>query len=64
MSTLRFSDGEEFDTSRELRITIRKDGVYVIGNGYLIPVKSLDEGRKVLREMKEERDLVIFKIID
>ena len=53
MSTLRFSDGEEFDTSVELQLTIRKDGVYVIGEGYLIPVKDLNEGRKKLKEMKE-----------
>tara|TARA_R110002020_G_C16214795_1_gene767233 strand:+ start:1086 stop:1280 length:195 start_codon:yes stop_codon:yes gene_type:complete len=64
MSTLTFSDGESFDTSVELQLTHRKDGWYVIGEGHLIPVKDIDEGREKLREMKEERDLVIFKIID
>ena len=55
MSTLRFSDGEEFDTSGELQLTLRGDGWYVIGEGHLIPVKSLDEGREALKEMKQNR---------
>ena len=55
MSTLRFSDGEEFDTSVPLQLTLRKDGWYVIGEGNLIPVKSLDEGREVVKEMKQNR---------
>jgi hypothetical protein len=37
---LRFSDGEEFDTSGEMRKEERKDGWYVLGNGMLIPVKD------------------------
>ena len=53
MSTLRFSDGEEFNTNVELQLTLRKDGWYVIGNGHLIPVRDIDEGRKKLKEMKE-----------
>lgn len=53
MSTLTFSDGETFDTSVELQLTRRKDGWYVIGNGHLIPVRDIDEGRERLREMKE-----------
>ncbi len=52
MSTLRFSDGEEFDTSVELQLTIRKDGVYIIGEGYLIPVRDIDEGRKKLESYR------------
>ena len=40
MSKLRFSDGEEFDTSGPLRKEQRYDGWYVIGQGYLIPVES------------------------
>ena len=57
MSILRFSDGEEFDTSVELQLTLRKDGWYVIGNGLLIPVRDLDEGRKELKKQKEKRKL-------
>ncbi len=53
MSILRFSDGEEFDTSVELQLTLRNDGWYVIGDGFLLPVRDLNEGRKVLKERKE-----------
>tara|TARA_R100000687_G_C6395673_1_gene139414 strand:+ start:91 stop:276 length:186 start_codon:yes stop_codon:yes gene_type:complete len=58
MSILRFSDGEEFDTSVELQLIHRKDGWYVIGEGYLLPVKDIDEGRKRLKEMKEDIELL------
>jgi hypothetical protein len=57
MSTLKFSDGEEFDTSVELQLTLRNDGWYVIGNGFLIPVRDLNEGRKELKRQKEEQKL-------
>lgn len=40
MSKLKFSDGEEFDTSGPIRKEERYDGWYVIGQGYLIPVDS------------------------
>ena len=53
MSTLRFSDGETFDTSVEPQLTLRKDGWYVIGGGHLIPVRDIDEGRKRLKELKQ-----------
>lgn len=43
MGKLRFSDGEEFDTSGPLRKEERQDGWYVIGNGKLIPVGSEKE---------------------
>ena len=37
MSILKFSDGTEFDTSGNPRIEKRDDGLYVMGNGQLIP---------------------------
>ena len=40
MSILRFTDGEEFDTSGAFR---KEDGWYVIGHGNLIPVASEKE---------------------
>jgi hypothetical protein len=58
MSTLKFSDGEEFDTSVELQLTLRNDGWYVIGNGLLIPVRDLNEGRKELKEQKRKQKIV------
>ena len=59
MSTLTFSDGETFDTSVELQLTRRKDGWYVIGEGHLIPVKDIDEGREKLKEMKENKQTTV-----
>ena len=43
MSILRFTDGEEFDTSGAFRKEERSDGWYVIGHGKLIPVASEKE---------------------
>ena len=40
MSILKFTDGEEFDTSGDFRKEERYDGLYVIGHGKLIPVAS------------------------
>ena len=33
---LRFSDGENFDTSGNLRIEVRKDGMYVMGEDSVV----------------------------
>ena len=52
MSTLRFSDGVNIDTSGELRVLRLKDGYYVVGNGMLIPVEDRTEALKVIEEMK------------
>ena len=45
---LRFTDGEVFDTSGELRKELRYDGWYVIGNGRLIPVRDEKEADEVI----------------
>ena len=50
--TLKFSDGEEFDTQGKFRIEERKDGWYIIGEGKLIPVASQEEGQKLICNMK------------
>jgi hypothetical protein len=47
---LRFNDGVEFDTHGLLRIEERFDGLYVIGNGMLIPISSKEEGEKIIAE--------------
>jgi hypothetical protein len=44
MSTLRFSDGMEFDLSGPLRIEERSDGFYVVGEGFMCAVKDPAEG--------------------
>jgi hypothetical protein len=51
---LRFSDGEEFDTSGEPRIERRSDGLYVCGDGMLIPVRNLDEALLVIENMEDK----------
>ena len=48
---LKFSDGEMFDTSGELRQELREDGWYVIGNGLLIPVPSEQDADKIINEL-------------
>lgn len=51
MSKLKFSDGEEFDTSGHLRKEKRRDGWYVIGKGMLIPAASEKEADDLLRQI-------------
>lgn len=51
MTKLKFKDGMEFDTSGKLRIEHRPDGFYVVGNGFLIPVKDQDEGQKLIKQL-------------
>jgi len=53
VSTLRFSDGMEFNTSGPLRITRRSDGLYVVGNGMLCAVDSPEEGRELIQRERE-----------
>ena len=43
MTTLKFSDGEEFDLSGSIRKECRKDGWYVLGENKLIPVRDEQE---------------------
>ena len=52
MSILKFSDGEEFDLSGELRVEERSDGWYVLGNNRMIPVSSQSEGLKLIETLK------------
>ncbi len=49
MSTLRFTDGEVFDTSGPIRKEERYDGWYVIGGGRLIPVRDEEEADRVIK---------------
>ena len=52
MSSIKFSDGMEFDTSSSnYYLTCRSDGWYVVGKGMLCPVSSVKEGREYIREM-------------
>ena len=53
--TLKFSDGMEFDTSGPLRIESRSDGLYVVGNGQLIPISSREEGEEIIKRDKQKK---------
>jgi hypothetical protein len=54
--TLRLSDGMEFDTTGPLRIESRSDGLYVVGNGQLIPVSSREEAEEIIKRDKSEKE--------
>lgn len=45
---LKFTDGEKFDTSGRPRIEKRYDGLYVLGNGFMVPVNDFKDGLKSL----------------
>ena len=51
MSSLRFTDGMSFDMSGPLRLTLRSDGMYVIGQGLLVPVRDEQEGRQLIENI-------------
>jgi hypothetical protein len=51
---LKFTDGETFDTSGELRKEKRYDGWYVLGQGMLIPVQDEEEADKVINSRKNK----------
>jgi len=51
MSYLRFKDGVSFNTSGPLRLTYKRDGLYVVGNGMMIPVRDANEGQEIIRSL-------------
>ncbi len=50
---LEFSDGMIIHTDGELRTLELSDGWYVIGEGKLIPIKSEEEGNKIISQLKD-----------
>ena len=48
MSQLKFSDGMIFDLSGPLRVELRSDGYYVLGQGMMMAVDTLEQGQKVI----------------
>jgi hypothetical protein len=54
MSKLKFSDGEEFDLSGELRTEERSDGWYVLGENKMMAVNSQSEGFKLIETLKNK----------
>jgi len=47
---MRFSDGMTFDTAGPLRTVRKSDGLYVVGNGLLIPVNDYKEAKTLIEE--------------
>ena len=62
MSTLHFSDGLRLDTSGPLRLSQQSDGLYVIGQGMLIPVRDVNEGHQILRDLQNEKAQPVKKV--
>ena len=52
---LRFSDGVDFDTDGQLRIEQRFDGLYVVGQGMLMAVRSRKEGEDFIRNQNKPK---------
>ena len=50
MSKLKFSDGEEFDLSGPLRVELRYDGYYVLGENIMVAVDTLEKGEKMIAD--------------
>jgi hypothetical protein len=52
-SILRFSDGVNIDTSGPVRMLELEDGLYVVGNGQLIPVNSEEEANRIIDNLTD-----------
>ena len=52
---LRFTDGLEIDPSGPLRTLTLPDGLYVTGQGTLIPVDSMEEAQKIMDSLRKSR---------
>ena len=53
--TLHFSDGVSIDTSGPLRMLLLEDGLYVVGQGMLIPVNTQQEAEDEIARLKGAR---------
>ena len=53
MSQLKFSDGMTFDLSGELRVELRSDGYYVLGQGMMMAVDTLEQGQEYVSKSKQ-----------
>ena len=50
MSQLKFSDGMTFNLSGSLRVELRSDCYYVVGQGMMMAVDTLEQGQKVIAD--------------
>ena len=53
MSKLTFSDGMTFDLSGPLRVDLRSDGYYILGQGIMMAVNTFEEGQKYVSKSKQ-----------
>ena len=53
--TIKFSDGMQFDTSGPLRIIYRRDGLYIVGDNMLIPIRDANEGRDIIYRLERQK---------
>ena len=51
---LQFNDGVSFDLSGPTRVIGRRDGLYVVGEGFLCPVEDMNEAIKVIKDLKKK----------
>lgn len=54
-SFIGFSDGTTVRTDGPLRMVERRDGVYVCGEGLLVPVWDRDEGKRIIAKINSMR---------
>ncbi len=52
---LRFNDGMEFDTAGPLRLEKRRDGWYVVGEGFMMAVDTPTEGLEIIDSLNVNR---------
>lgn len=55
MANLRFTDGMSFNTSGPLRLVAKSDGLYVVGEGMLVPVQDALEGRQLIENINKSK---------
>jgi len=51
MTILRFSDGVDIDTSGPYRLHAERDGLYVVGRGFLCAVDNEVQGRLLIEQL-------------
>ena len=54
MCILKFSDGEEFDLSGPLRVELRADSYYVLGENMMMAVNTLEQGMEYINNRKRK----------
>ena len=52
---LQFSDGISIDTRGHLRIIELSDGLYITGEGLLVPIDTIEEGKELIKKFEEKK---------